>query len=106
MSKRKTILWLGLLVAILPFLGFPSAWKPVIYFISGLLIAVNSYQLSKHKMMRSRRAERKHRENIAMPVGENSSVVSENTKMFQAPDIVSPANSITQDSTNNPSIGV
>ena len=67
-------MWLGVLVAVLPLLGFPATWKSVVYFISGALIAVNSYQLSKHKIMRSRRAERKHRENITSPTPESFSV--------------------------------
>lgn len=59
MSKRKTIVWLGILVAILPFLGFPAAWKSAVYFISGVLIVVNSYQLNKHQVARNRRIGRK-----------------------------------------------
>ena len=90
MSKRKTVLWLGVLVAGLPFLGFPAGWKSVVYFISGVLIAVNSYQLSKHKVMRSRRAERKHRENIATPAPEISSTPEE-VKASQISDVVPPA---------------
>ncbi|MEK7662178.1 MAG: hypothetical protein AAB355_01590 [Patescibacteria group bacterium] len=63
MSKRRTILWLGVLVAVLPFLGFPSAWKTIAYVASGILIAINSYQLNKHKIIRSsKRAERKRKD--------------------------------------------
>lgn len=62
MPKRRTILWLGILVAVMPFLGFPSAWKTVVYVASGVLIAINSYQLNKHKIIRGKRAERKYKD--------------------------------------------
>jgi len=92
-------MWLGVLVAVLPLLGFPATWKSVVYFISGALIAVNSYQLSKHKIMRSRRAERKHRENITSPTPESFSVP-------QMPDIIPPSRPIDEDEThNNPPVG-
>lgn len=59
MSKRKLILWLGVLVAVLPFLGLPASWKTVIFLISGVSIAWNSHQLHKHKVVRPRRAAKK-----------------------------------------------
>ena len=58
MSKRKTVLWLSILIAMMPFLGFPLAWKTVFYFVSGLFIAVNSYQINKHKAIRGRRVSK------------------------------------------------
>lgn len=35
----KTIIWLGLYVAILPFLGFPMSSLKTIFVVSGVLIA-------------------------------------------------------------------
>lgn len=67
MSKRKIILWLGILVALMPFLGFPSAWKTVVYFVSGALIAWNSFQLNKHKQAKRAKQERKRKEEITAP---------------------------------------
>ncbi|MDP3958189.1 MAG: hypothetical protein Q8Q36_01850 [bacterium] len=59
MSKRKLILWLGVLVALLPFLGLPASWKTVIYLVAGVSIAWNSWELNKHKAIRPRRAARR-----------------------------------------------
>lgn len=59
MSKRKTMLFLGILVAVMPFLGIPSSWKTVVYLLSGIFIAWNSYQINKHKAVRTRRAAKR-----------------------------------------------
>ena len=92
MSKRRTILWLGILVALLPFLGFPSAWKTAVYVASGVLIAVNSYQLNKHKIIRSKRSERQQKDIPAAP----SSVI--NDGISQKP----PASFLSQSDSNHP----
>ena len=39
MSKNGIIILLGILVVIIPFLGFPGAWKTFFIVISGLVIA-------------------------------------------------------------------
>lgn len=43
MSKNSAIIGLGVLVAILPFSGFPIAVKEVIFIVAGLIIAVIGY---------------------------------------------------------------
>ena len=45
MKDTKRIIALGVLVAIVPFLGFPSAWKNVIFATLGLAIAVLAYRI-------------------------------------------------------------
>ncbi len=35
MSKNKIILFIGLVVAAMPFLGFPSTWKMLFYVLAG-----------------------------------------------------------------------
>ena len=49
MSKYKAIFFLGIWVAILPFLGFPGSWKRALALISGAGIAYIGYQLNKEK---------------------------------------------------------
>lgn len=39
MSKEMTVIALGVLVAVTPFLGVPGSWKTVILIVSGLCIA-------------------------------------------------------------------
>lgn len=43
MSKNSAIIGLGILVAILPFSGFPIATKEIIFIVAGLIIAIIGY---------------------------------------------------------------
>lgn len=45
MSKSTAILLLGLLVALVPFLGIPPSWDPYLLVPAGLLIAVLGFVL-------------------------------------------------------------
>ncbi|MBL4644642.1 MAG: hypothetical protein JKX80_02130 [Candidatus Pacebacteria bacterium] len=45
MKHTKTIIGLGVLVALVPFLGFPSAWKNVIFAFLGLSIVALAFRL-------------------------------------------------------------
>jgi threonine/homoserine/homoserine lactone efflux protein len=49
MTNQRTIFILGLVVAIMPFLGFPSSWKKVFYILLGFGIAYLAYLLYKEK---------------------------------------------------------
>lgn len=43
MHKTRTLFVIGIWVAILPYLGFPSFWKNVFFTLSGLGLALYSY---------------------------------------------------------------
>lgn len=43
MSKHGAIILLGMLVAVLPFLGFPSWMRTILFVMSGLGIAILAY---------------------------------------------------------------
>lgn len=43
MLKARILLFLGLWVAVLPFLGFPNSWKDIIMTISGVALILLSY---------------------------------------------------------------
>lgn len=45
MSKRQWLMIFGVIVAALPFLGFPSSWDTVIYIVVGILIIFLSYRI-------------------------------------------------------------
>lgn len=45
MSKARTLLFLGIWVAILPYLGFPSTWKNVLFSLTGLGLIYFAYIL-------------------------------------------------------------
>lgn len=49
MSSRQIIIILGVLVILLPFLGFNSNWDKIINILIGLLIIILSYRLSPIK---------------------------------------------------------
>tara|TARA_B100000745_G_scaffold300599_1_gene255795 strand:- start:18554 stop:18784 length:231 start_codon:yes stop_codon:yes gene_type:complete len=44
MKHIKTIITLGIIVALVPFLGFPSTWKQVISVMLGAIIAVLAFR--------------------------------------------------------------
>lgn len=43
MRKEKTLLIIGLWIMILPFLGFTSSWRRILFLISGLAIIYLAY---------------------------------------------------------------
>lgn len=47
MKKERIFLFLGIWVAILPYLGFPSSWKDILSTLSGLALIYLSYTLYK-----------------------------------------------------------
>ena len=46
MTKSTLTLIIGILVAIMPYLGFPLAWKNIFYTIAGLVLVVMIINLS------------------------------------------------------------
>ncbi|MDE1975562.1 MAG: hypothetical protein KGI49_03585 [Patescibacteria group bacterium] len=45
MSKRQTIMLLGVWVLVLPFLGFPGSWERFLGFVTGLVIIAIAYRM-------------------------------------------------------------
>ena len=45
MSRARTLLLLGIWVAVLPYLGFPSFWKSLLFSLTGLSMMYFSYVL-------------------------------------------------------------
>jgi hypothetical protein len=43
MPKHSTIIGLGILIALMPFLGFPPIVKDIFYVIAGLVVAIIAY---------------------------------------------------------------
>lgn len=60
MSKQKAIFFLGIWVAVLPFLGFPGSWKRVLALISGAGITYLAYLLNKEKVMQNHQPDNHH----------------------------------------------
>ncbi|MCU0660361.1 MAG: hypothetical protein MUD00_01990 [Candidatus Pacebacteria bacterium] len=57
MTKQKAVFFLGIWVAILPFLGFPAAWKRVLAVISGIVIAYIAYTINKQRSVRKKEVQ-------------------------------------------------
>lgn len=53
MSKRQVLMVLGVWVAVLLFLGFPSSWDKLIAVVSGLLVLFVAYRLNPDAKPRS-----------------------------------------------------
>lgn len=69
MSKSKIIIILGLMVAVLPFLGFPGSFKSPAYFLLGGAIAYITFQENRHKRKHSPfKRVRKSKDSVTVPV--------------------------------------
>ncbi len=70
----KKVAILGLLVTIMPFLGFPNSWDKIIYIVLGLLIFVQSLYFSrKISFITDNKQEEKLQSNIYVENGDCSS---------------------------------
>ena len=45
MRRARILLFLGVWVAVLPYLGFPYSWKDLLFTLSGLILMCMSYLL-------------------------------------------------------------
>jgi hypothetical protein len=57
MSKEMTVIALGVLIVITPFLGIPGSWKTFIFIIAGLVLAAVGFLLRGEAL---RRGEGQH----------------------------------------------
>jgi hypothetical protein len=57
MRKARTVLILGIWVAILPYLGFPDSWKTVLFTLSGLGLVYLSILMFKENKKVEKTAE-------------------------------------------------
>jgi len=47
MSKQRIIIILGVLVVIMPYLGFPTSWRKGFFLLAGITIVICGYKISK-----------------------------------------------------------
>ena len=57
MSKARIFLILGTWIAVLPYLGFPSSWKNVLFTITGLILIYFSYTMYKNSKIRENKTK-------------------------------------------------
>lgn len=46
MSPRQIIVLVGIVIMVLPFLGFPILWKQIMFLVIGLGIVVSAFRMS------------------------------------------------------------
>ncbi len=59
MRKERTLLFLGIWVALLPLLGFPNSWRTFFFLITGCALIFLSYLF--YKQVRARKPEAENR---------------------------------------------
>jgi len=67
MRKERTLFIIGLWVAILPFLGFPSTWRKIFFVIIGLalvFLAFLFYNQTKKRILKDTRESKSFVDNI------------------------------------------
>jgi len=57
MKRARILLFLGIWVAVLPYLGFPSSWKSILFTISGLGLIYFSYIFYKESKADEKQAK-------------------------------------------------
>jgi len=61
MIQRKSTFFLGIFIFVIPFLGFPTAWKTAFIILSGLFLVGLSIKIvipKKSKLIRPRKKEK------------------------------------------------
>ena len=61
MSKELVIILLGILVALMPYLGFPGSWKSVFSIVIGIVIAGVAFIVRQERLWKEREAMSEHR---------------------------------------------
>ncbi len=69
MRKARILLIVGIWVTVLSYLGFPYAWKDVLFTLSGLVLVYFSYTI--HKESKDKENREKTFENFKENEGEN-----------------------------------
>lgn len=54
MSKELVVIILGLLVALMPYLGFPGSWKTVFSIVIGIVIAGIAFIIRQERLWKER----------------------------------------------------
>ncbi|MEX2052181.1 MAG: hypothetical protein WD991_00605 [Candidatus Paceibacterota bacterium] len=56
MNKARILLILGVFITVLPYLGFPTSWKEIIFSLCGLALIYFSYLLYKESKTKNKNA--------------------------------------------------
>jgi asparagine N-glycosylation enzyme membrane subunit Stt3 len=76
MSKEVLIILLGLLIALMPYLGFPGSWKNVLSIVIGIAIAGLGFVVRQERIWKEREEIPERREDSFV---ENGGIHSRST---------------------------
>lgn len=68
MSKNKIVFILGIVLIVLPFLGFPSAWKTFFMVVIGLFLVSLSFTTSLRKRTSGKKYPRTKKDSVTSQV--------------------------------------
>src|SRR3989344_2626179 len=93
MRKARMLLFLGVWVAVLPYLGFPYPWKNVLFVITGAGLIYFSYVLYQESKMKETKEE-KIFDNFSENkfVGESDTISGENATINTESDKIEQEN--------------
>ena len=57
MKKETSLYLLGILVIILPYLGFPNNWRKFLFFVFGAIIIYIAYMYRREKKIREAKSD-------------------------------------------------
>lgn len=72
MKKERTLLFLGIWVAILPNLGFPELWRKILFLLSGLFLMFISYIMYRRKRYENIKRSHKTQNNVMNAFSESA----------------------------------
>jgi hypothetical protein len=96
LTKNRTVVIFGILVAILPFLGFPYSYEKIFISVSGVVILLAMYLIARESRLNSTRHAYSHTHTEIVesgPMFEEESVedvYEEDVPVAQSQNIVSP----------------
>ena len=79
MSKNKIVFFIGVVLLIMPFLGFPPSWKSFISIVFGITLVVLSFSAAAKRRASARRTRRIRQQGVSI---ETSSQPSANVTIL------------------------
>jgi hypothetical protein len=78
MKKARTLLLLGIWVAILPYLGFPYSWKNILFTITGLFLIFLAYSFYLEYKIKTKDRKNEVFDNFSENKDFNENTINEN----------------------------
>lgn len=76
-QKARTFFFIGVWVALLPFLGFPKSWKNLFFLATGIIISYLAYRLNKEMIHMHKKEKHPHKPEVSSSFMENKGDIVE-----------------------------